>query len=86
MELIYEIVGETLVKIFEIPNFDLTQETSCYSKICSINNRLHVTNFDGKVFEVIDDKPIENININRIDDFYCFANNTIVWRFDDKIE
>ena len=54
--------------------------------MCCLNNRLHVANNNGKVFEFKDEKLIENINLNGINDLYSFANSTIVWRPNDKIE
>ena len=54
--------------------------------MCCLNKRLHVANNNGKVFEYKDDKLIENINLTGIKYLYNFANNTIVWRFNDKIE
>ena len=40
LEFIYEIVGEKLIELFEIPDLDLNESYSFHSKVFSFNNTL----------------------------------------------
>ena len=74
------------MKLFEIPDLDLTHPYSFFSKMFSINKNFQVANNRGKVFELKDGKPIENVKLKNVKYLYSFANHTIVWRSDDRIE
>ena len=74
------------MKLFEIPDLNLSNHYSFHSKMFALNCTLQVANNRGKVFEVKDGKPVENSKIKDAHHLYSFANNTVVWRMRDKIE
>ena len=75
------------MKLFEIPDIDLSNVYSFFSKMFSIfskmfstNNTFHVSNNNGKLFELKEGKPVETVQLKSVYFMNSFANDTIVWR------